>query len=43
MARTIIKTKYTNFDGLQNRLSNLLQQKDTKISTKTMKMYGNAA
>lgn len=30
MARTIIKTNYTNFDGLQNRLSNLLQQKGYK-------------
>lgn len=27
MARTTIKTKYTNFDGLQDRLSFLLQQR----------------
>lgn len=30
MARTTIKAKYTNFDGLQNRLSSLLQSKGYK-------------
>ena len=33
MGRTIVKCKYTNFDGLQERISNLLRQRRYKHMT----------